>query len=560
MVEKSRIDFDLVGIGSLLKDRLLGVPIYQRSYSWGGDQIQDYWSDLRSAFAKSDPEYFLGTVVLTSEGLAARDAIIDGQQRIATTAILLAAIRDEYNQRRDDRSAIVQSSYLADRDLDTGDIAPHLTLNSEDDSFFRRLIIAPAGEDEVEIVKKSHDLLAEAYKQLREYVKATADDAGTEWHKKLSSWVAYVRDRVRVIVVDVPTEADAFLIFETLNDRGADLTIADLLKNYLFGRAGDRLDTVRDGWMQALGALDMTSEAALFTVFLRHYWSSKYGATRERELYKSIKEHVTNAPTAVALVEELQKAARYYSAIQSSDHEYWATAGTSARSNVETLLRLDLEQHRPLLLAGMQHFPEGELKHLLRSLVSWSVRGLIVGGIGGGTTEKAYCVAAVKIRQGAIKTVDEVRVELSPIIPTDEEFRRAFSVARVTRASLARYYLAALERLEAGTDEPELVTNEDEEQVNLEHILPKNARIEDWPQFTVDDAKAFAHRIGNMALLSRGPNGRIGNRTWAVKKPVLEASQLKLTQAAGAEDDWTKEIIQTRQSALADKAVVAWPR
>src|SRR3954453_19740147 len=110
MVEKSRIDFALVGIGSLLKDRLLGVPIYQRSYSWQKDQISDYWSDLRSAFAKADPEYFLGTVVLTSEGLVGRHAIIDGQQRIATTAILLAAIRDEYKARGDDRSPIIQTT------------------------------------------------------------------------------------------------------------------------------------------------------------------------------------------------------------------------------------------------------------------------------------------------------------------------------------------------------------------------------------------------------------------------------------------------------------------
>lgn len=91
------------------------------------------------------------------------------------------------------------------------------------------------------------------------------------------------------MVLTVPTDADAYLIFETLNDRGADLTIADLLKNYLFGRAGTKLDAVRDGWMQVLGALDISAENALFTTFLRHYWSSKHGAIRERELYKSIK-------------------------------------------------------------------------------------------------------------------------------------------------------------------------------------------------------------------------------------------------------------------------------
>src|SRR5699024_5462879 len=99
----------------------------------------------------------------------------------------------------------------------------------------------------------------------------------------------------------------------------------------------------------------------------------------------------------------------------------------------------DLEQHRPLLLSAMQYFTEAEIRKLLRSLVAWSVRGLIVGGIGGATTEKAYCAASVKIRVGEASATADVRSEHSSIIPRHEECGRAFSVARVTRASLARY-------------------------------------------------------------------------------------------------------------------------
>ncbi len=156
--------------------------------------------------------------------------------------------------------------------------------------------------------------------------------------------------------------------------------------------------------------------------------------------------------------------------------------------------------------------------------------------------------------------MEEVRDELTQIIPTDDEFSRAFSVARVSKAAIARYYLMALERQESGKPEPELVANDDEEQVNLEHVLPKNAKVTDWPQFSEEEAKAFVHRLGNMTLLSRRPNMRIGNKPWAVKKPVLEASELRLTCAAGAEADWTKAVINDRQARLAEKAVLTWPR
>jgi hypothetical protein len=166
-----------------------------------------------------------------------------------------------------------------------------------------------------------------------------------------------------VMVLVVPTDADAFLIFETLNDRGADLTIADLLKDYLFGHAGVKLDTVRDGWMQILGALEISAENAIFTTFLRHYWSSVYGAVRERELYKGIKDRVATQAQVVEFIGELQKAAVVYSALLSSNHEYWEDLGATVRTNVESLLRLELEQNRPLLLAALQHFTTREKKN-----------------------------------------------------------------------------------------------------------------------------------------------------------------------------------------------------
>jgi hypothetical protein len=373
--------------------------------------------------------------------------------------------------------------------------------------------------------------------------------------------VEYLRLRVRAIFLTVPSEADAFLIFETLNDRGADLTIADLLKNYLFGRAGAQLGTVRDGWLQSVGAFEITSENSTFTNFLRHYWSSRRGAIRERELYKNIRETITSENQTVDFVEDLQRAARLYAALLNTEHEFWASLGTDAKDAVETFLRLDFEQVRPLMLAAMQFFPSNELKKLLRGLTSWGVRGLVVGGIGGGTYEKAYCDAAVKIRRGDIKSADDVFDDLSRLIPTDDEFEAAFALARVPKSNLARYYLIALENGAQGTSEPEFVPNSNEDQVNLEHVLPKNATDADWgAAFTPDERKDWVFRVGNLALLQKGPNGRIGNRPFTIKKPVLVASAFQLTKEIGVLPDWTPTGIKNRQERLAKLAVKVWPR
>jgi len=560
---ETKFGFSLAGIATELDTRRLAVPIYQRPYAWGGDgdrdQVTEFWGDLRSTFTTGNAEYFLGTMVLAKEGVPDRVAIIDGQQRLATTAILIAAIRDEFRARGDnERANIVQTTYLAKADLRTAEQIPQLVLNPEDDTYFRRRILY--SEVDAPQTKSSHQLIERAYTTLRTVVAATASDAGADWSARLLDWIDYLRDRVRVIVVEVPTEADAFLIFETLNDRGADLTIADLLKNYLFGTSSDRLDIVRNCWIGALTNLDTPMAGSqVFTDFLRHYWSSRYGATRERELYARIKGRVTTAASAVQFAERLQDASRLYAAILNSDHEVWSHLGRTTRRQLDVLSTLNLGQNRPLILAALEHLEPIEVAKLLSSMISWGIRGIIGGVIGGGSAERVYCDAAVRIRDGKITTATQIGTELANIIPADDQFREAFAVARITRGSLARYMLVALERTRLGEREPELVPNEDEAQVNLEHILPRNPSPPDWPGFSEEQRRAYVNRLGNLALLAKGPNDRIGNKPFHAKKPILLQSRLLLTKAAGQESEWTPETIARRQERLADLALKTWP-
>lgn len=565
------IEFNLTGLGSTIEANQFGVPIYQRSYAWATEQIDDFWSDLLGALDSKEPDYFIGSLVLTRPGDGERLIVIDGQQRLATTTVLLAAIRDVAEARGKQALAEnITSKFLSAYDFDDEGVVPRLVLNAADDYFFRRHVLRIADDgtttprDQVPAVDKeapeSHQRLASAYATLHDKLKTNVENHGAKADERLNAWLKFLRENLLAITVVVRTEADAFLIFETLNARGAELTIGDLLKNYLFGRAGESLETVKAAWLASLAALDVSAENELFITFLRHYWSSRYGSVRERDLYRSIKERVTNPTQAVDFASELQDAARLYAALLNSGDDFWSDLGTTAKGNIESLLRLELEQNRPRLLAVMQHFPTQELKKLLKAMVAWSVRGLIVGGIGGGTTEKAYSEATLKVRAGSIKTAAELLVELTAIIPADEDFKSSFERARITKNRIARYLLIALEREKKGQKEPELVPNADESEVNLEHILPRNPTTSDWPQFNENEIDTWAYRIGNLALLAVGPNGKIGNKPWAVKKPVLEASELELTKQAGVYADWNQESIAKRQEGLAELAVKTWPR
>ena len=82
-----------VGIGATLNQNSLMVPPNQRSYAWEESHVQTLFEDLSGAISVGSQPYFLGTLVLT-QGDTDRLEVADGQQRLATTSILIAAIRD----------------------------------------------------------------------------------------------------------------------------------------------------------------------------------------------------------------------------------------------------------------------------------------------------------------------------------------------------------------------------------------------------------------------------------------------------------------------------------
>jgi hypothetical protein len=207
-------------------------------------------------------------------------------------------------------------------------------------------------------------------------------------------------------------------------------------------------------------------------------------------------------------------------------------------------------------------FARNEIERFMPAMVSWGLRGLVAGTLGAGSAESAFCDAAREVRAGKITSTAEVLAHkgIDGLVPYDSAFLPQFAGWRTTRGPIARYVLRTLELERRGEPDPELVVNPDVEHVNLEHVLPKNARLTDWPQFTEDERPLFVDRIGNMCLLQKGPNGRIGNKPWSIKQPVLAASRLLLTSEAAVTTDWTKATIVARQDDLAKLAVRAWPR
>jgi len=546
----------LDGIGHILRDRILTVPPYQRSYAWKLEQVDAFWSDLRSAMMLARPDYFMGTVVLAADA-EARLTVIDGQQRLATTAMLIATIRNFLRGAKDEsRAAILESDYLATRDLRTNELRPRLLLNNEDAQYFKTRVVEGLNGGSVPS-SNSNRRIDDAMNQLRRHVDQEVESAGPNWQSRLFDWIDFLEQHVRVIAISVESESDAFLIFETLNDRGLELTIADLLKNYLLSLNRHRIGPIKGAWEAMVGAFETEAEEQTTTTFIRHYWTSLHGPTRERELYRSLKSHIKTAEQAADVVYELRDEAPSYAALLDAGHDRWRELEVPP-ALVETVLRFGLEQPRPLLLAAMSALNEKEFVSLLEAIVSWSVRGLIVGGIGGGTTERYYANAARAVRRGKARSLESILEILDPVVPSDEEFRAAFAQRRVNQTKLARYYLAALENYIVGVSRPAIISDSDETLLSLVYVMPKLSAREDWPAFEDGVRTQMVLRLGNQVLAPKGFHATASD--WPERRQQLVEMGRLLATNASTYEAWDPDAINELQNYFAADALMIWPR
>lgn len=551
------IRFEHKGIGSILASNRLRVPLNQREYSWEEEHVDELLSDYSGAVSNDNPTYFLGTVVLT-KGSDGEPEVSDGQQRLATTSILLTAIRDNLKASRDfQRSTSIEQEFLKTTDFETTDTVPRLRMNVDDNEFFKRYIID--GDHSFAPIRESHKRIRAAYEISARHISTILEPHQKQVAKTqlLQRWLKFIRDGAGVVVLRVPDQLNAFILFETLNDRGLKASQADLIKNYLLLLCGEQQTEGQQQWAKMTGVLESIGGGEITVTYLHHLLITKFGPTKEREVLNKIRDYVNSRSLALQFLNEMAESATDYAALFNPGSVKWNEYGTSTRKHLMTINHdLRVEQIRPLMFAVARHFSVNEGKRAFRLFVYWSVRFLVVGGRGG-LLDRNYSMRAQDIGK-KIKNADDLAIAMADIIPNDKLFASSFAEVRISQAFFARYLLRALEMEAKGESEPENVPNDEESSINLEHIIPENPG-DDWPGISSDEASVLYRRLGNMALLQVRKNAGIGNGGFEVKKAVLRESAFLLTAETASNSTWGAKEVKERQLRLASLAVKTWP-
>ncbi len=284
MSQIQHLTINLEGVGTVLKSRRFKVPAYQRSYAWEPEHVEALLEDIRDAIANKEKEYFLGSMVVTSAD-SNRFEVVDGQQRLTTVSLIILAIKEIF--RRDEDYEVVvslKSDFLASTDRRSKEREPKLILNEVDNEIFQDLIEDYESAVAKKMRRPSHKRLVAAAEYCFKYMEELCSKS-KDSEEELHTWLDYIEKQLKIIVVVAPDDSNAFVIFETLNDRGLDLAISDLVKNYLFHRSGDKIEETKNRWLSMVATLESASDDPLIVAYIRHFSMARYGLIREKDLF-----------------------------------------------------------------------------------------------------------------------------------------------------------------------------------------------------------------------------------------------------------------------------------
>lgn len=529
------------------------IPEYQRPYAWGESQVDELWDDLVGSL---DDGHFMGSLVLNVED-ENRPQVIDGQQRLTTLAVLLALIRDRYHD--------VGSQYAGQPDqlllnsFAQGNKAFKLRSGEANWPVFRDFILRSPLDDNRKVLSqlssldkstrlRNKNLVSNAKRLARALDQHVAKATSTE--TALYALEQHIRTGLEFVAIKVSNVADAFLLFETLNDRGLQLSAADLLKSHLLSQiaqeSSDDAATreaaqIWDDMIESLGGVDVTR-------FLRHFLLMTHSKVRKDDVFPRFKDDVRSVG-ANKLLHRISEFAVDYGRLMDPAK----LDDAHVRAAVQQVHGQNSVTHFVLLLPGLHYLdPQGFVK-VCRMAEILSFRW-VVCGLNAQELESTYAKAAKILDQSKGGDVDEVLALLRSVLPSSEQFRDGFRQARMGVKYVTRYVLASIER--ALNPVGELKPSDE---VHIEHIMPQ-AKTEYWEQKVEDEEgyRDLVARWGNLTLLHESPNKEISNGPFDKKRDLYRASDLKITRQPSELDEWDESAIDMRQRWLAVIADQLW--
>lgn len=553
-------------------DFFFTIPRYQRPYSWTTEQSEELFQDLIRAmdnFKKSSheelPPYFLGSILL-SKGDEPHAEIIDGQQRLTTLAMLLAAIRSLAKP----EFAEGLTAFLCEKgNIITGTPSRYrLRLRDLDAPFFQKYIQEKNGIEALTELRESQ--LTDSQKNIRDNTLGFIRELRKLSQSQLEALTLFIINRCFLIMVTVsaPDLDSVYRIFSVLNSRGLDLSYSDILKSEIITSIPlDQQDDYATRW-ENLEALLGTEEFENLFYNLRTIFSRKrLNRGVIEEFHNFVYPGNPRTSTPQDFVDTvLFPYAHALNNIVKANYQYGSSP--QAKVNVKEinsmfrwLNQLDNGRWIP---PALYYFVQNHRQHqnlVVRFLVDLErlVVSFMICHVPPYKRVERYCQLLE-----AIYKEEDLFAPSSPLQLTPRERQETL---RILNGDIYRLHYVCryvLSRLDSYRSDSGALY--DHQTISIEHILPQRPPFESkWNKaFSSREMRErYVHRLGNLVLLSKGKNMKAENFDFDEKKQKYffadnVSTPFVLTNEIRDYKDWTPTIIDERQKRLIDALQQLW--
>jgi alkylated DNA nucleotide flippase Atl1 len=556
----------------MTQDRQFRVPLYQRHYRWRTDQQEDLWQDILEQYdavatpGSDAPRHFIGSVVAVAREVDPlhdfRDfRIVDGQQRLTTLSVALAALRDVAALDDADQFERLSNKYLVNATEPKGSERwARLVPGEEDASAYRTVLTDPANAS-------GHTAVGNAYRFFRKRIEQMRADG--ELH--IERLATTIGDRLSLVFVTVDEGERPHKIFESINATGVGLSQSDLLRNYLFMALGERSNSVyAQHWRPLERALGTDGLEGL----VRDDLQSGGDFVKQSEVYRvartALEPIASDLDALEAAVGTLGRRGAYYGLfLQPSDPHGTAghvNVGPGALRHLSFLRSWGAGTTYPLLLHLYGEVDAGraspeQVEDCLEAIESFIVRRYLAA-VPTNVLNRLF-IALIKALPAGEPIDVALRRELSRDgrWPDDEAVREGIATVHYYSHGRAHQQRLVLQRLESHL-RSEVDVDFDSAALSIEHIMPQTLSA-DWKaeltQAGHDPQEVFdrlGHTLGNLTLTAF--NSQLSNQLFDRKQEILSDSELKLNESLATAAQWGVEEIEARASELADAACALW--
>ncbi|MFA6325350.1 MAG: DUF262 domain-containing protein [Candidatus Paceibacterota bacterium] len=519
-------------LGTLLNKKIYKIPEFQREYSWEKEELEAFWEDIIS---DKDNNNFFGTIVLVGENFNDKIGpfeIIDGQQRMTTFLLLINRIISKFRNIEEKDLADALEERLIFKD---DNAVKHLSLENDNaHSFFQKILFYNTDPD---------DLSVESKKLL--FAKLFFENLLGLFNKeKLISLRDYVL-KINIIVV-VQTDHDkAFEIFETLNFRGMDLSVLDLVKNFIVRNYPKQIgiDDPRETWKSILQNTKDDKKN-----FFNRYWATRFKKVSEPKLYYEFKNTTKeySSEKTRELLFDLKSFSDIYRDVMTPSNTSWIRYCPHDRKeaillkfSIDSLSRFQVKVHYSILITVLELSKNNKInKNQIMSLVNildkfHFIFNAICSKRPSGMDQR-YSSYSIRLQKNPEKFDDiicDLKKELIEKLPDREEFIQNFvKINFEDNKNLILYSFRILEKkLEPGKDVD--LTEE-----SLDHLS------------TQDEGLEWCHNVGNLILLEKEFNQERDNKKLEDSLGIINKTSFKTTKLFLQENfiSWTQEMAKDR--------------